>query len=148
MNKEIYFEEEARDKLLQGVDKLCKAVSSTLGPNGRTVIISDVYGNGYVTKDGVSVAKAIELQDPVENLGAKLLKEVAEKTASEAGDGTTTSIVLASAFINNLKDFKYGDLIAHTFRFPLSTFVSSNLNTCSDKASVIINNLPSSPAIC
>lgn len=105
MIKEIYFEDEAREKLFNGIEKLTKAVGSTLGPAGRTVIISDIYGSPYITKDGVSVAKAIEFKDPVENLGAKLVKEVAEKTAEEAGDGTTTSIVLANALLNNLKGF-------------------------------------------
>src|SRR5690554_1915891 len=104
--KEIYFKEDL-DKLYSGIQKLHDAVASTLGPNGKTVIISNEYGEPYITKDGVSVAKAISFKDPVENIGAKLLKQVAEKTVKDAGDGTTTSIVLANAFIQNLKNYDY-----------------------------------------
>ena len=104
--KEIYFREEAREKLFSGINKLHDAVASTMGPSGKTVIISDIYGQPQVTKDGWSVAKGIQLKDPVENMGATLIKQVAEKTAFEAGDGTTTATVLATAFINNLKKFK------------------------------------------
>ena len=109
---EIYYKNECRDKIIAGVNKLNDAVSSTMGPNGMTVIIPDKdnYGKYRVTKDGVSVAKEIELQDPVENIGAQLIKQAAEKTVDEAGDGTTTSTVLAAAFVNNLKDFSYADV--------------------------------------
>jgi len=103
---EIYFKEDL-EKLYNGIQKLHDAVASTLGPNGKTVIISNEYGEPYITKDGVSVAKAIAFKDPVENIGAKLLKQVAEKTVKDAGDGTTTSIVLANAFIQNLKEYDY-----------------------------------------
>jgi chaperonin GroEL len=108
--EEIYFKEEARNKLLNGINKLHDAVASTMGPNGKTVIISDVYGKPKVTKDGVSVARAISFKDPVENMGAELIKEAAELTVDVAGDGTTTATVLATAFVNNLKEFESKDI--------------------------------------
>jgi len=95
MAKTIKFDIEARNGLKAGVDKLANAVKVTLGPKGRNVILQKEYGAPHVTKDGVSVAKEIELEDPIENIGAQLLKEVASKTADEAGDGTTTATVLA-----------------------------------------------------
>ncbi|MBL4862534.1 MAG: chaperonin GroEL [Crocinitomicaceae bacterium] len=100
MAKEIQFDVEARDKLKKGVDALANAVKVTLGPKGRNVIIGKKFGAPYVTKDGVSVAKEIELKDPIENMGAQMVKEVASKTADIAGDGTTTATVLAQAMIN------------------------------------------------
>ncbi len=100
MAKEIYFEVEAREKLKRGVDALANAVKVTLGPKGRNVVIGKKFGAPHVTKDGVSVAKEIELKDPVENMGAQMVKEVASKTADIAGDGTTTATVLAQAIIS------------------------------------------------
>jgi chaperonin GroEL len=99
MAKNIFFEKDARDKLKAGVDKLADAVKVTLGPKGRNVIIDKKFGAPSITKDGVSVAKEIELEDPVENMGAQLTKEVASKTADQAGDGTTTATVLAQAIV-------------------------------------------------
>ena len=99
MAKELTFNLEARDALKRGVDILANAVKVTLGPKGRNVIIDKKYGAPTVTKDGVSVAKEIELKDPVENMGAQMLKEVASKTADVAGDGTTTATVLAQAIV-------------------------------------------------
>ena len=99
MAKEILFNVDARDKLKKGVDALANAVKVTLGPKGRNVIIDKKYGAPTVTKDGVTVAKEIELKDPVENMGAQMLKEVASKTADAAGDGTTTATVLAQAIV-------------------------------------------------
>jgi chaperonin GroEL len=99
MAKEIYFDLESRDGLKRGVDKLANAVKVTLGPKGRNVIIGKKFGNPIVTKDGVSVAKEIELKDPLENMGAQLVKEVASKTNDLAGDGTTTATVLAQAIM-------------------------------------------------
>ncbi len=99
MAKNIIFNEDARAKLKRGVDKLANAVKVTLGPKGRNVIIERGYGSPIVTKDGVTVAKEIELEDKVENLGAELVKEVASKTNDVAGDGTTTATVLAQAMI-------------------------------------------------
>lgn len=100
MAKEIYFDVEAREKLKKGVDALANAVKVTLGPKGRNVIIGKKYGSPHITKDGVSVAKEIELKDVIENMGAQMVKEVASKTADIAGDGTTTATVLAQAIIN------------------------------------------------
>jgi chaperonin GroEL len=99
MAKEILFDVEAREKLKAGVDALANAVKVTLGPKGRNVVIEKKFGAPHVTKDGVSVAKEIELKDPVENMGAQMVKEVASKTADIAGDGTTTATVLAQAII-------------------------------------------------
>lgn len=99
MAKEITFDIEARDKLKRGVDALANAVKVTLGPKGRNVIIDKKFGAPGITKDGVSVAKEIELKDPIENMGAQMVKEVASKTADMAGDGTTTATVLAQAMV-------------------------------------------------
>ncbi len=99
MAKDILFNLDARDGLKKGVDALSNAVKVTLGPKGRNVIIEKSYGAPHITKDGVSVAKEIELQDPVENMGAQLVKEVASKTNDLAGDGTTTATVLAQAIV-------------------------------------------------
>lgn len=99
MAKDITFNLDARDALKRGIDKLADAVAVTLGPKGRNVIINKSFGSPHITKDGVSVAKEIVLKDPVENIGAQILKEVASKTADQAGDGTTTATVLARAII-------------------------------------------------
>ncbi|MBL4593535.1 MAG: chaperonin GroEL, partial [Flavobacteriales bacterium] len=99
MAKDIKFDVEARDGLKNGVDKIANAVKVTLGPKGRNVIIDKKFGAPHVTKDGVSVAKEIELSDPVENMGAQMIKEVASKTADDAGDGTTTATILAQAIV-------------------------------------------------
>ena len=101
MAKEITFDTTARDKIKKGVDKLANAVKVTLGPKGRNVILDKKFGAPTVTKDGVSVAKEIELKDPIENMGAQLVKEVASKTADAAGDGTTTATVLAQAIYSH-----------------------------------------------
>ena len=98
--KNIFFGSDARSKMLTGVNKLADAVKVTLGPKGRNVVIGKKFGAPHVTKDGVSVAKEIELKDPVEDMGAQMVKEVASKTADIAGDGTTTATVLAQAIIN------------------------------------------------
>ncbi len=100
MAKEIKFEMEARDLLKKGVDALANAVKVTLGPKGRNVILSKSFGAPHITKDGVSVAKEIELEDQFENMGAQLVKEVASKTNDDAGDGTTTATILAQALIS------------------------------------------------
>ena len=99
MAKQIKFDLEARDGLKKGVDQLANAVKVTLGPKGRNVVIDKKFGNPTITKDGVSVAKEIELSDPIENMGAQIVKEVASKTADQAGDGTTTATVLAQAIV-------------------------------------------------
>jgi len=95
--KQIAFREDARDKILSGVQQLSKAVKVTLGPRGRNVVIAKSWGSPTVTKDGVSVAKEVELPDAYENMGAQMVKEVASKTSDVAGDGTTTATVLAEA---------------------------------------------------
>src|SRR6187399_391029 len=99
MAKEINFNVEARDKLKKGVDALANAVKVTLGPKGRNVIIDKKFGSPSITKDGVTVAKEIELKDAIENMGAQMVKEVASKTSDVAGDGTTTATVLAQAIV-------------------------------------------------
>ena len=99
MAKDIFFDVEAREKLKKGVDALANAVKVTLGPKGRNVVIAKKFGAPHITKDGVTVAKEIELSDPVENMGAQMVKEVASKTADIAGDGTTTATVLAQAIV-------------------------------------------------
>lgn len=100
MAKNIFFDTEAREKLKKGVDALADAVKVTLGPKGRNVILDKKFGAPTVTKDGVTVAKDIELKEPIENMGAQLVKEVASKTADSAGDGTTTATVLTQAIFN------------------------------------------------
>src|SRR3981081_2603816 len=97
--KDIQFGSDARDRMLRGVNTLANAVKVTLGPKGRNVIIEKSYGAPRSTKDGVSVAKEIELSDRFENLGARLIREVASKTNDKAGDGTTTATVLAQAIV-------------------------------------------------
>ena len=95
--KQLLFEDHARQKMLKGVDKLADAVAITMGPTGRNVIIDKSFGGPTVTKDGVTVSKEVELEDRFENMGAKLVNEVASKTSDLAGDGTTTATVLARA---------------------------------------------------
>src|SRR5580765_4285919 len=102
--KQIAFDQEAREAMHKGVAKLAKAVKVTLGPKGRNVILQKSFGSPTVTKDGVTVAKEIELEDKYENMGARMVREVASKTSDVAGDGTTTAAVLAEAiFIEVLK---------------------------------------------
>ena len=110
--KELSFKKEAKSKLIAGIDKLAEAVGSTLGASGRTVVLEDDFGNPHVTKDGVTVASYINLDDAVENLGVTMLKQASKQTASKAGDGTTTSTVLAQAIIH-----KYIDLLGEDFSF-------------------------------
>ena len=100
MAKEIKFSEDARSKMLKGVDKLANTVKSTIGPKGRNVVLEQSYGSPTITNDGVTIAKAIDLEDHFENMGAKLVSEVASKTNDIAGDGTTTATVLTQAIVN------------------------------------------------
>ena len=121
MAKLVKFDTEARNKMLKGVDTLANAVKVTLGPKGRIVVLDKSYGAPRTTKDGVTVAKEIELQDKFENMGAQMVKEVASKTNDEAGDGTTTATILAQAIVRegikyvtagmNPMDVKVGDLV-------------------------------------
>ena len=99
MAKEILFNIDARDQLKKGVDELANAVKVTLGPKGRNVIIEKKFGAPHITKDGVTVAKEVELADPYQNTGAQLVKSVAAKTGDDAGDGTTTATVLAQSIV-------------------------------------------------
>ena len=95
--KEIHYSDDARQQLLKGVNALANAVKVTLGPKGRNVVLEKSFGSPTVTKDGVSVAKEIELEDKFQNMGAQMVKEVASKTSDVAGDGTTTATLLAQA---------------------------------------------------
>ena len=98
--KDVKFSSDARDKMLRGVDILANAVKVTLGPKGRNVVIEKSFGAPRITKDGVTVAKEIELEDKFENMGAQMVREVASKSADAAGDGTTTATVLALSLIH------------------------------------------------
>ncbi len=122
MAKEIKYGAEARAALEAGVDKLANTVCVTLGPKGRNVVLDKSYGAPLITNDGVTIAKEIELEDPFENMGAQLVKEVATKTNDVAGDGTTTATVLAQAMVsegikNSLDTFS----IASATRLPTSS---------------------------
>src|SRR6478736_2738914 len=97
--KELRFNGDARDRMLRGIDVLANAVKVTLGPKGRNVLLNKSYGAPRITKDGVTVAKEIELSDRFENMGAQMVKEVATRTSDQAGDGTTTATVLAQAIV-------------------------------------------------
>src|ERR671925_976063 len=97
--KQLEFNTEARARLKRGVDQLADAVKVTLGPKGRNVVIDKKFGSPTVTKDGVTVAKEVELEDEIENMGAQMVKEVATKTSDNAGDGTTTATVLAQSIV-------------------------------------------------
>src|SRR2546422_11380855 len=107
--KELLFNTDARARLKKGIDALAEAVKVTLGPRGRNVVLDKKFGSPTITKDGVTVAKEIELSDPVENMGAQMVKEVATKTSDVAGDGTTTATILAQAiFREGLKSVTDG----------------------------------------
>jgi len=109
MPKQLTFDQEARAALLRGVTIMAEAVKATLGPKGRNVVIDKKYGSPTITKDGVTVAKEIELKEATENMGAQMIKEVASKTSDAAGDGTTTATVLAqSIFREGLKNVTAG----------------------------------------
>ena len=110
MAKDLFYGEDARRKLQAGVDKLADTVKITLGPKGRNVLIEKSFGSPLITNDGVTIAREIELEDSVENMGAQLVKEVATKTNDVAGDGTTTATLLAQAIIIKL-NFIYGALL-------------------------------------
>ena len=102
--KDVNFGENAKNKVIAGVEKLAKAVKSTLGASGKCVIYEDARGNPVITKDGVTVAESVVLFDPVENMGATLIKEAARNTVREAGDGTTTATVLAESLLKEVND--------------------------------------------
>src|SRR5512142_2199827 len=100
MAKQLLYSDEARQALKRGVDKVADAVRITIGPRGRNVVLDKGYGSPTITNDGVSIAKEISLKDKFENMGAEIIKEVAEKTNDGAGDGTTTSVILAQSIIS------------------------------------------------
>jgi len=154
MAKQLFFDTDARNRMKKGVDILANAVKVTLGPKGRNVVLEKKFGASTITKDGVSVAKEIELEDPIENMGAQMVKEVASKTADAAGDGTTTATVLAQAIISeglrnvaagaNPMDLKRGidkateSVIAHLKQ--QSQTVGNNTDKIRQVATVSANN--------
>ena len=154
MSKQIEFNSDARAKLKAGVDALANAVKTTLGPKGRNVVIGKKFGAPHITKDGVTVAKEIELKDPVENMGAEMVKEVASKTADIGGDGTTTATVLAQALVTaglknvtagaNPIDLKRGidKAVGHVVRElkNISQEVGSNTDKIKQVATISANN--------
>jgi len=123
--KDLNFGEDAKSKIITGVDKLAKAVKSTLGASGKCVIYEDARGNPVITKDGVTVAESVVLYDPVENLGATLIKEAARNTVGEAGDGTTTATVLAEALLKEVQKEQYAELSTR--------FIKQGINSALDK---------------
>jgi len=130
--KELNFGEDAKSKIIAGVDKLAKAVKSTLGASGKCVIYEDARGNPVITKDGVTVAESVVLYDPVENLGATLIKQAAQNTVKEAGDGTTTATVLAEALIKEVQKEEYKDLSIR--------FIKNGINSCLEKVNDYLDN--------
>merc|ERR1712176_386960 len=140
MAKEIVFDSEAREKLKAGVDVLANAVKVTLGPKGRNVILDKKFGAPTVTKDGVSVAKEIELKDVVENMGAQLVKEVASKTNDEAGDGTTTATVLAQAIYTAGIKYVAAGANPMDLKRGIDAAVSAVVANLKDQANPVVNN--------
>ena len=132
--KELNFGDEAKSKIIAGVDKLAKAVKSTLGASGKCVIYEDARGNPVITKDGVTVAESVVLYDPVENLGATLIKEAAQKTVREAGDGTTTATVLAESLIKEVNKPEYEDLSIRFVKTGIKDALDKVNNYLTDKA--------------
>src|SRR3990170_3955336 len=154
MAKQLFFDIDARNKMKRGVDILANAVKVTLGPKGRNVVLEKKFGSPSITKDGVTVAKEIELEDPIENMGAQMVKEVASKTADIAGDGTTTATVLAQSIISeglkmvaagaNPMDLKRGiekavSLVIENLRSQSHT-VGSDSNKIQQVATISANN--------
>ena len=130
--KELNFGEDAKSKIIAGVDKLAKAVKSTLGASGKCVIYEDARGNPVITKDGVTVAESVVLYDPVENLGATLIKQAAQNTVKEAGDGTTTATVLAEALLKEVNKEEYKDLSIR--------FIKNGISSCLEKVNDYLDN--------
>jgi chaperonin GroEL len=125
MGKQITYDEVARRKAVEGVQKLARAVKVTLGPAGKNVIIEKSFGGPQVTKDGVTVAKEVELEDPFENMGAKLVREVASKTNDVAGDGTTTATVLAEAILTQGQRYLTSGVDPNALRAGIDTAVET-----------------------
>ena len=143
--KEVKFGADARDRMMRGVDTLANAVKVTLGPKGRNVVLAKSYGAPRITKDGVTVAKEIELTDRFENMGAQMVREVASRTSDLAGDGTTTATVLAQAIVHegskavaagmNPMDLKRGiDMAVEAVVADLEKVLEEGLDQCRDRA--------------
>ena len=132
--KELHFDDKAKLKLTRGINKIANSVGSTLGPSGRTVVIEDDFGNPHVTKDGVTVANSIMLKNPVENLGVAMMKQAAQQTANIAGDGTTTSIVLAQAIIGCYKEQNGADFSFRDIRSGIDKYKTHILKILEDKS--------------
>ena len=120
--KDLVFGVDAKEKIMHGVGKLAKAVKSTLGASGKCVVYEDTFGRPLITKDGVTVADSVVLFDPVENIGATLIKEAAQKTVKEAGDGTTTAIVLAESLLKEVNDIEHSDLTTREIKQGVKTY--------------------------
>jgi chaperonin GroEL len=132
--KELHFDDKAKLKLTRGINKIANSVGSTLGPSGRTVVLEDDFGNPHVTKDGVTVANSIMLKNPVENLGVAMMKQAAQQTANIAGDGTTTSIVLAQAIIGCYKEQNGADFSFRDIRSGIDKYKTHILKILEDKS--------------
>ena len=131
---DLRFGDDAKSKIIAGVDKLARAVKSTLGASGKCVIYEDARGNPVITKDGVTVAESVVLFDPVENLGATLIKEAAKNTVKEAGDGTTTATVLAEALLKEVNNPRYKDLSIRFIKQGISSALTKVNDYLTDKA--------------
>jgi len=150
--KELNFGDEAKNKVITGVEKLAKAVKSTLGASGKCVIYEDARGNPVITKDGVTVAESVVLYDPVENMGATLVKEAARKTVQEAGDGTTTATVLAEALLKEVNKSEYNefsvrfikrgikDALSKINKYLTTTAIDVNGSMLEDVSAISCNN--------
>ena len=132
--KKMHFDKSAKEKLFSGINKIADAVGSTLGASGRTVIIENDYGDPHITKDGVTVANSILLQDPIENLAVSMMKQAAQKTASVAGDGTTTSIVLTKAIIDSYYKLKGEEFSFRDIKSGINKFAKEVIKHITNKA--------------
>ena len=132
--KNLNFGDDAKDKVITGINKLAQAVKSTLGASGRCVIYEASRGNPVITKDGVTVAESVVLYDPVENMGATLIKEAAKNTVKEAGDGTTTATVLAEALIKQIDAAVADGLTIREIKDGVNKTLDSVINYLNDKA--------------
>ena len=130
--KDLSFGNSAKSKIMNGVEKLADAVKSTLGASGKCVIYEDALGKPVITKDGVTVAESVVLYDPVENIGATLIKEAAKNTVKEAGDGTTTATVLAYSLLNEIQQYQGKDSIRD---------IKTGIDTCLDKITKYLDDI-------
>ena len=145
MGKQIMYDDVARRKAVAGVEKLAKAVKVTLGPAGKNVIIEKSFGGPQVTKDGVTVAKEVDLDDPFENMGAKLVREVASKTNDVAGDGTTTATVLAEAILTIGQRYLTSGVDPNDLRNGIDTAVQA---VCAELSSEAMKSYTDRPRTC